>query len=109
AQETISGVVAVALSQSGNLLVAMASVSGRMPAIGVVVDNVASGIQANVYTAGIFSVTSGLADYSGYLGQTIYVGRSGQIVTTSGSFNSGGFASGDILQPLANPIASGTF
>jgi hypothetical protein len=99
-EETISGVRAVALSQSGNIRVAMASVSGRMPAIGIVIDNVASGIQANVYTAGNFQFTSGMADYSGYLGLSLFVGRSGQIVTTSGSFNSGGFASGDVIQSM---------
>jgi hypothetical protein len=106
-EEMISGDRAVTLSQSGTLRIAMASISGRMPAIGVVVDNVASGIPANVYTAGLFQFTSGMADYSGYLGQTIFVGRSGQIVTTSGSFNSGGLLSGNIIQPLGQAWTSG--
>lgn len=106
-EEGISGVRAVCLSQSGNLRVAMASVSGRMPAVGVVLDNVASGIQANVFTAGPQQFTSGLGDYSGYLGSVLFVGRSGQIVTLSGSFNSGGFLSGDIWQPVATVINSG--
>jgi hypothetical protein len=107
AEENISGGRAVAMSPSGNLLVAMASVPSRMPAIGVVFDNVASGIAADVYTAGVVQFTSGLADYSGYVGNSLYVGRSGQIVTASGSFNSGGFLSGDILQPLGVPNNSG--
>jgi hypothetical protein len=106
-EETISGVRAVCLSQSGNLRVAMASVSGRMSAIGVVVDNVLSGIQVNAYTDGTFQFTSGMADYSGYIGQILYVGRSGQIVTSSGSFNSGGILSGDITQPLGVVFGSG--
>jgi hypothetical protein len=99
-EERVSGVRAVCVSPSGNLRVAMASISGRMPAIGVVFDNVASGIQANVYSFGMFVPSSGMADFSGQGGQLVYVGRSGQIVTASGSFNSGGLLSGDITQPL---------
>jgi hypothetical protein len=106
-EETISGVRAVAFSQSGNLVIAMAGVSGRGPAIGIVVDNVASGTQANVYTVGPLQFTSGLGDYSGYLGQPLYVGRSGQIVTASGSFNSGGFLSGDTFQQIGYAWTSG--
>ena len=106
-EEIISGTRAVAISQSGTLRIAMASVSGRMPAIGVVVDNVASGIQANVYSQGVFQVSSGLADYSGNLGQALYVGRSGAIVQSSGSFNSGGLLSGDIWQRMGVPFNSG--
>ncbi len=106
-EEIISGTKAVCISQSGNLRVAMASVSGRMPAIGVVVDNVASGIQANVFSHGVFQVTSGMANYSGRLGQTLYVGRSGNIVSMSGAFNSGGFLSGDIYQRIGTAFNSG--
>ena len=107
-EEIISGVRAVSFSQSGNLRVAMASVSGRMPAVGVVIDNVASGIQANTFTLGIFQLTSGMADYSGYTGQLVYVGRSGQLVTSSGSFNSGGLLSGDIVQTVGTVMNSGS-
>lgn len=107
-EEIVSGVRAVCISQSGNLRVAMSSVSGRMPAIGVVFDPVASGIQANVYTQGTFQVTSGLADYSGYLSQPLVVGRSGQIVTNSGSFNSGGFLNNDIIQYVGTAYNSGS-
>jgi hypothetical protein len=108
-EEIISGQCAVCISQSGNLRIAMASVSGRMPAIGVVVDNVASGIQCNVYAAGILQlvVLSGQMTYSGYLGQPVYVGRSGQLVTFSGANNSGGFASGDVLQQIGVVLNSG--
>jgi len=106
-EEIVSGHRAVSISQSGKLRVAMASVSGRMPAIGFVFENVASGIAANVYTAGVFQTTSGMANYSGYLGRQVFVGRSGHIVTTSGSFNSGGFLSGDIWQPIGIATNSG--
>ena len=100
-EEAVSGVRAVCISQSGQIRIAMASVSGRMPAIGVVVDNVLSGLPVNIYTHGAFQFTSGLADYSGYLGKPVWVGRSGQIVTWSGSFNSGGLntaSGGDFIQ-----------
>ncbi len=106
-EEIVSGTKAVCISQSGHLRVAMASVSGRMPAIGVVVDNVASGIQANVFSHGVFQTTSGMANYSGQLGQALYVGRSGHIVSMSGTFNSGGFLSGDIYQRIGTAFNSG--
>ena len=99
-EEAISGVRAVAISQSGNLWISMASVSGRMPAIGVVVDNVLSGIPANVYTQGLQFFTSGLFTGISHFGQPVWVGRSGQLSPISGSFDSGGWASGDIGQKL---------
>ena len=105
--EIISGTRAVSISSSGTLQIAMASVSTRMPAIGVVVENVASGISANVYTLGTFQTTSGMSDYSGYLGKAVYVGRSGCVVSTSGSFNSGGHLSGDIYQRIGAIFNSG--
>ncbi len=109
-EEIISGVRAVCISQSGNLRVAMASVSGRMPAIGVVVDNVLSGIRANVYSHGLIQFTSGLSDYSCWLGYAAWVGRSGQVVQWSGAFNSGGLniaSGGDFVQRAGVIINSG--
>jgi hypothetical protein len=108
-EETLSGGVAVNISQSGYLRVAMASVSGRQLACGIVVDNVLSGQNANVFVHGAFQFTSGMADYSGKLGRTVLVGRSGQIVTMSGSWNSGGFVvgSGDRFQRLGVVMNSG--
>lgn len=111
-QEIISGVRAVNITQSGTVQVAMCSVSGRMPAHGICVDNVLSGIPVNIYTWGAFQTTSGLADYSGYLGKTIYCGRSGSLVTSSGSFNSGGLSlvsGGDFVQRLGTAYSSGAF
>lgn len=108
-EETISGIRAVQISPSGNLRVAMASISGRMPAIGIVWDNVLSGIQANVYTDGVCQATSGLVDFSGYLSQVLVVGRSGEVVKTSGSWCSGGFASGDQIQRVGVVRNSGSF
>ena len=106
-EETISGARAVAISQSGNIRIAMAGTLARMPAVGIVVGNVASGIQANVHTVGNFQLTSGMGDYSGYIGKPLIVGRSGQIVTTSGGFGSGGLLSGDVYQSLGVAFNSG--
>jgi hypothetical protein len=109
-EENISGIRAVCMQVSGYLRVAMAGTSGRMPAVGIVMDNIASGGECTVFTDGVFQATSGLADYSGYLGQTLFVGRSGNIVTSSGSFNSGGLLSGDIWQPIGTVVrTSGYF
>src|SRR5216683_3504444 len=55
-EETVSGVRAVHISPSGNVRIAMAAVSGRMPAIGAVFENVLSGIQCNVYIGGAIQV-----------------------------------------------------
>jgi hypothetical protein len=106
-EETVSGAVAVTLSQSGLLRVAMASVSGRMPAIGVLASGALSGQQAAFMVLGPFQFASGLADYSGYLGQPLVVGRSGQVVTASGSWNSGGLQPGDVWQQIGAPHNSG--
>jgi hypothetical protein len=111
AEETISGGRAVNISQSGYLRIAMASLSGRQLAAGVVMDNILSGFPANVFVHGAFQFTSGMADYSGKLGRTVLVGRSGQIVTMSGSWNSGGFVtgSGDRFQRVGVVMNSGGF
>lgn len=110
AGEPISGGRAVTFGTSGNIvLIAMASVQARMPAAGIVMDNVASGIQVNVYTGGHlqFPQSTGMVDYSGYISKSVYVGRSGQIVSSSGSYNSGGLLSGDFIQSLGLIANSG--
>ncbi len=85
----------------------MAAVSGRMPAIGVVETNVLSGSPAIIHSLGFHQMTSGMNDYSGYMGKTLYVGRSGQIHQVSGSWGSGGWLSGDMGQILGLVINSG--
>ncbi len=104
-EEPISGIKAAQISQSGTLRIAMASVSGRMPAVGAVFDNVASGIPANVYTHGFFVSSSGLMPTFGFFGQPMFVGRSGHITVASGFFASGGWASGDYGQKLGIALA----
>ena len=94
--EIISGAsiaVGVAFNQSGLLQTAMAAVSGRMPSIGVVVDNVASGAVATVYQAG--HLRSPAFSFSGWMNQLVYIGRSGQL-SASGAPT----LSGDIQQTV---------
>jgi hypothetical protein len=105
--EIISGVRAVHINSSGQVRIAMASVSGRMPAIGFVRENVAAGVPVQVLTNAAIQFTSGLAHYSGYLGQFLFVGRSGQIAPLSGSWSSGGFLSGDLGQIVGVAYNSG--
>lgn len=109
AGELISGCRAVYVNASGKVFIAMASVSGRMPAVGVVRENVAQGSVPFVINVGHVQGTSGMLDFSGYFQQRVYVGRSGQIVAVSGSWTSGGFASGDIGQALGVATNSGGF
>lgn len=106
-RETISGVRAVQFTESGTLQIAMAAVSGRMPANGLVVDNVLSGIQANVYTGGALQFSSGLANFSGWVGKRVWVGRSGDVAQLSGWLSSGGHLSGDLGQVMGFAINSG--
>lgn len=106
-EEIISGVRAVNISQSGYLRIAMAAISGRMPATGIVIDNTLSGGAANVYTVGQYQFPSGMANFSGYVGHAIWVGNSGQIVVMSGSWASGGVFSGGLAQKIGRTLNSG--
>lgn len=110
-EETISGIRAVHLTLSGTLRVAMASVSGRMPAIGIAVDNALSGIELNVYTKGMFPVSiSGLYTFgSGQNGRLLWVGQSGQLGTVSGGWCSGGWGSGNVGQNVGTIFNSGVY
>lgn len=117
--ETISGIRAVCLDKSGDgtgaVIIAMAAVSGRWPAIGIVKDNVLSGLGVNVYTDGLILFTSGLGEFSGFIGLRLWLARSGAVTPISGGPNSGGYASGDVGQPLGvvarytSGMASGSF
>ena len=79
--ELISGGRAVALNTSGRLQIAMASVSGRMPAIGVLETNVLSGQSATIVQKG--RAISPSFNFSGQIGNPMYVGASGTIETTA--------------------------
>lgn len=107
--ENISGFVAVSISQSGTLQVAMPSVSGRMPAAGIAVSGALSGLACSFWLDGFFQipVNSGSYNFSGTLGQPVFVARSGQIGPSSGGFLSGGFGSGDVQQLVGIVVNSG--
>jgi hypothetical protein len=107
AEETISGFRAVAITPSGNLQIAMPAVSGRMPAVGIAISGALSGSPCSFWTDGYFQVSSGLVDFSGFIGQPLYVARSGQIGVLSGGVLSGGFASGDMPQRIGSVVNSG--
>ena len=107
--EIISGNVAVCFDQSGNIMVAKAATSGRWPAVGVSMGNSLSGLTVQWSQVGSLQMPSGMADYSGYGQRRVWLGRSGQITTISGSWSSGGFASGDVGQPIGVVVNSGGF
>ncbi len=98
--EVISGGRAVRIDASGQIQIAMASVSGRMPAMGIARDNYLSGVACTVLTGGYVQFASGMADFSGGTGSRLFVGRSGQVVLISGSWTSGAFGSGDLGQVI---------
>jgi len=98
--EPISGVKACQFF-SGGLRTAMSAVSGRMPAIGITSGSVASGVACTVYRNGRFFGTTN--NYSGWQGQTLYVGASGDVISSGAPT-----ASGNIQQSLGAVInASG--
>jgi len=112
AEETISGGRAVALGRSGQVIIAMSMLGGsgltpqtspRMPAIGVVMDNILSGSLARVYRNGYISFSGWLSTgMSGAISSgTIWVGGSGTLTTTRPAAISG------IMNPILQTV--GTF
>jgi len=112
AEETISGGRAVALGRSGQVIIAMSMLGGsgltpqtspRMPAIGVVMDNILSGSLARVYRNGYISFSGWLSTgMSGAISSgTIWVGASGTLTTTRPAAISG------IMNPILQTV--GTF
>jgi trimeric autotransporter adhesin len=105
-EEVISGVRAVNISQSGRLRQAMAGVSGRMPACGVLVGNVVSGQAVSALSGtqvilfGKTAVSSGRIPTSGF-GLFLYVGMSGNLVGPAG------ITSGMVIQRVAVNAQSG--
>lgn len=105
--ENVSGNCAVYATSSGTIGVAMAATSGRWPAIGVAIGNALSGTTVSWAAVGALQLTSGMSDYSGFIGRRVWLGRSGQLVAMSGSWGSGGWASGDVGQPIGTIANSG--
>ena len=106
-EETISGFRAVNISQSGTARIAMASVSGRMPAVGIAPEDTLSGLPVNLHVISFTQAGSGLVNFAASLGRRVYVGRSGHIVSVSGGFGSGGWLSGDFGQVMGTAVNSG--
>jgi hypothetical protein len=87
ASETISGVRAVHVDTSGRARIAMAAVSGRMPAVGVALSNFASGDVVTIFHRGRIQATA--LNFSGAIGRDVFVGRSGTLVTATYDVASG--------------------
>jgi hypothetical protein len=112
--EMISGVRCVGINNSGLLQIAMAAVSGRMPATGVMFANALSGTVATVIRFGdvlgpSLSIGSGLC-ISGRMGRSLWVGASGSVVTLSGggpTIGIGATNSGAWGQRIGTSSASG--
>lgn len=88
--EVVSGVRCVTFDPvgSGQIRLAMAAVSGRMPAIGVVFENQFSGDICKVVSLGhVIPPTTAMGSgvcISGRIGKSLWVGASGQLVVLSG-------------------------
>lgn len=97
--ELISGIRCVRVNSSGQIQIAMAAVSGRMPATGVLFSNIQSGQQLENTLSGAigigpvirYGLVKGFSSeigsgvcISGRMGRSLWVGASGQIVTISG-------------------------
>jgi hypothetical protein len=115
--EAISGVRCVTFDPagSGQIRMAMAAVSGRIPAIGVVFENNLSGSTCKVVTAGHVippstEMGSGVC-ISGRIGKSLWVGASGQVVVLSGggpTIGVGATNSGAWGQRIGTSALSGT-
>lgn len=101
--ENVSGFMCVAVNKSGLAQVAMAAVSGRMPAVGIAMSGALSGGTIRLLMQGLaIPAASGLLDQSGRVGMTAYVNRSGNITTLAPTANSG-----DLIQKIGVVILSG--
>ena len=103
--EPISGGRAVCFNGSGQAIIAMASVSGRMPAFGVTPFNYDSGIVLEVYRNGmllntIFSTDGLSGGISGLINQLVYVGRSGNLTGWFSGRLATPESSGDVQQAV---------
>lgn len=81
--EAISGFMAVCLGSGEVLLLANAASGLRLPAIGVVNANAASGDTVTAYRAGN-QYTNLCSGWSGFVGKTLYAGSGGMVIGQSG-------------------------
>lgn len=103
--ESIPAMSPVAVSPLGNFWQAMASVSGRMPAMGFAQQAALSGTQTTLYSHAMVPFTHS-ASFSGLVSSQAFVGRSGGVVAGNPSQI---FALGDVVQPIGSVLASGLF
>jgi hypothetical protein len=102
--ELISGFRCVHINSVG-ALERVLPVSGHMPAIGIVADNIESGQVATVIRDGLVHWTSGLVDVSGKIGRTMWNAHSGAVACASGQWASGGH--GTFVQRLGVAVSGG--
>lgn len=99
-EAAISGIVAVAWGSGGCFLVPAQRASGlRLPAVGVVAGNFASGANVPVIRQGLVTTALSGLIASGFPGQPLYVGSGGLIINQSGFC--GGASSGQGAAPTA--------
>lgn len=108
--EAISGGRAVGFNGSGLAIIAMASVSGRMPAIGVTPFNYASGDSVVVFRNGQLLNTALSTDglsggISGLVNRLVYVGRSGNLTGWFSGRLATPESSGDVQQAVGFGIS----
>ena len=109
----------MAFTQSGYLQIAMCGIrsglpnsSGRMPAVGIVADNVASGQNARLYHRGRISSTT--FNFSGIISKPVWVGLSGDLISKmptqlySGSLGAGGAGIGILWGAIDQRIGEAT-
>lgn len=96
--EMVSGGRAVYVNGSGYVAIAMAGVPARIPAIGVANVNTLSGQPITVIRDGraFFGAPT---SFSGYVGQPVWVGQSGEVVPVAPNF------SGALQQRLGSSIS----
>lgn len=112
--ESVSGLKAVSVTSGGVVALAMAGSGLRLPVVGIVALNYVSGDTASVLRQGKITPTSGLDfRWSGKVGQLLYAGSGGEIVSQSllvsgQAWQKLGFAlSGSMLVQIDPSIFSG--
>lgn len=83
--EPISGGRCVAFNTSGELVQAKADDDTRLPSVGVLDGNYASGVAATFYHKGRLSTA--FFDFSGFIGKRLFVGVSGELTPTPPQVN----------------------
>ena len=112
--EAVSGLKAVCIASGNFIALAMAGSGLRLPTVGVIMSNYASGALAQVITAGVLPVTSGMDQYySGQDGRLVYAGSGGGVQAIGGMVSGqawqrlGTGYSGSMLVEISTTLTSG--